>query len=444
VATARTSSLAAMGCTVIVMAAGQGTRMRSATPKVLHDLCGRPLVAWPIAAAREAGASRVLVVQGPERPLDGRLPEGVETVVQPVADGTGGAVAAALPLVADERVVVLSGDAPLVRPEEVAALLHDDAEAAMLTAVLDEPGSLGRVIRTPEGEVDRVAEAKAPGDATPEELAVREVNSGTYAFATQALRRALDEVGTDNAQGERYLPDVLPRIRAAGGRVVAVQGSPDVVLGVNDRRHLAEVRAVAQARLLEAHMLLGVTVVDPAHTYVDAGVVVGADTTLHPGTVLRGTTRIGEGCSVGPHVVAVDAVLEDGASAGPFAYLRPGTVLRAGAKAGTFVEIKNSDIGEGTKVPHLSYVGDADVGPGSNLGAGTITANYDGRAKHRTTIGAGVRSSVHVSFVAPVSVGDRAWTGAGSVITSDVPAGALGIARERQVNVEGYDDRRRP
>jgi bifunctional UDP-N-acetylglucosamine pyrophosphorylase / glucosamine-1-phosphate N-acetyltransferase len=435
-----------MGFTAVVMAAGQGTRMRSATPKVLHDLCGRPLVGWAIAAAREAGAGRVVVVQGPDRALDGRLPEGVETVVQPVADGTGGAIAAAVPVLGGETVVVLSGDVPLLRGADVRDLLaaHEGAQATMLTAVLDDPGSYGRVVRDGEGAVVRVVEAKADGDATAEELAIREVNAGVYAFDGAALAAALARVGTDNAQGERYLPDVLPLIAAGGGRLAAVAGPPEVMLGVNDRVQLAEARAIAQRRILEGLMRSGVAVTDPAATYVDVGVTVGQDTTLEPGTVLRGATRVGAGCTVGPHVVAVDATLEDGVSAGPFCYLRPGTHLAARAKAGTFVEMKNSHIGEGTKVPHLSYLGDADVGPGSNLGAGTITANYDGRSKHRTRIGAQVRSSVHVSFVAPVTVGDRAWTAAGSVITDDVPAAALGVARQRQVNVEGYADRPRP
>ena len=268
----------------------------------------------------------------------------------------------------------------------------------------------------------------------------------------------LARVGTDNAQGERYLPDVLPILRADGERVGAfVADDPNLVLGVNDQVHLATVRAIAQARIIEGHQRAGACVVDPASTVIEVGVELAADAVIEPATFLRGTTRVGEGSRIGPLTTVIDseigagctaphsyltgATVHDGVSVGPFAYLRPGALLRAGSKAGTFVEIKNSDIGEGTKVPHLSYVGDADIGEDSNMGAGTITANYDGRNKHRTTIGARVHGGVHASLVAPVTVGDDAYTAAGSVITEDVPAGALGVARSRQVNIEGYADR---
>jgi bifunctional UDP-N-acetylglucosamine pyrophosphorylase / glucosamine-1-phosphate N-acetyltransferase len=301
-------------------------------------------------------------------------------------------------------------------------------------------------------------ETKAAGDASPEELAIREVNTGIYAFHGGALLEALRQLDSDNAQGELYLPDVLPRMRAAGHMVAAhVARDATTVLGINDRVELARVREIAQRRIHERHMRAGVTIVDPRSTTIDAQVAIGRDTVVEPACFLRGETRIGERVTIGALTTAIDSDIQDGATVlrshldhatvgpealvGPFAYLRPGTVLQAKAKAGTFVEIKNSNIGTGTKVPHLSYIGDADVGEGTNIGAGNITANYDGKRKHRTTIGARVHTSVDTMFVAPVTVGDDAYTGAGSVITDDVPPGALGIARERQSNIEGYAER---
>lgn len=451
--------------TTVILAAGSGTRMRSAVPKMLHALCGRPLVQWTVTAALEAGAGRVIVVDAPHGGLDGSLPAGVERVVQPEPDGTGGAVRAAAPLLGEAGVVlVLPGDAPLVTAEAIAGLVErhagSGAAATIATVVLDDPAGYGRVVRGADGAVERVVETKVPGDATPEQLAIREVSSSIFAFEGAALLAALDELRPDNAQGELYLPDVLPALRAAGGTVAAhVLADPSLALGVNDRVQLAEVRALAQRRIHEAHMRAGVTIVDPASTLIDADVLIGTDTTIEPGTFLRGATRIGSGCTIGPLTTLVDVVahdrvavahsyatgaeLHDGASVGPFAHLRPGTVLRAGAKAGTFVEIKNSDVGRGSKVPHLSYIGDASIGEDSNLGAATITANYDGRRKHPTTIGDRVRTGVDTTLVAPVTLHDDAYTGANSAITRDVPPGALGIARERQVNHEGYADRRR-
>ncbi len=439
--------------------------MRSRTPKVLHDVCGRAMIEWPITAAREARAGAIIVVDSAQRPLDGSLAADVVSVVQPVADGTGGAVAAAIDAIPDDApVVVLSGDVPLVSSVAITQLVdahvQAGATATVATAILEDPSGYGRVVRDAHGAFERVVETKAPGDASADELAIREVNSGTYVFDAAALKATLPRVGADNAQGERYLPDVLPLLRAAGQSVaVHVADDPLLLLGVNDRVDLARVRQIAGLRIIEGHMRAGVDVIDPASTVIEADVVLGEDTIIEPSTVLRGSTRAGAGCRIGPgttlsnavlgdgvvvlHAYLVDCELRDGVNVGPFAYLRPGTVLREKAKIGTFVEVKNSDIGEGTKVPHLSYLGDADVGPGSNLGAGTITANYDGRNKHRTTVGAGVRGSVHTSYVAPVTIGDGAWTAAGSVITDDVPPGALAIARERQVNVEGYDERRR-
>ncbi|HEY5342334.1 MAG TPA: bifunctional UDP-N-acetylglucosamine diphosphorylase/glucosamine-1-phosphate N-acetyltransferase GlmU [Solirubrobacteraceae bacterium] len=455
---------------ILILAAGQGMRMRSSTPKVLHDLCGRPMLLWPVRAALEAGAGRVVVVDSPARALAGVLPEGVELAVQLRSNGTGGAVGAAMaqlesrvdPALADPSqveaslpdssiepstpVVVLSGDVPLVSAATIRELTEAHARggaaATMVTTVLDDPACYGRVVRGADGMVERVVETKNEGDASPEELEIGEVNTGIFAFDAAALRSALPRLSTENAQGELYLPQVLEILRA-DGQAVAAHGVADqcLVLGVNDRVALAQVRKLAQQAINERHMRAGVSILDPAATVIDVDVEIGEDTTIEPFTTIRGKTTIGSGCLV-RHSYLVDCTLEDGVSVGPFAYLRPGATLRRGAKAGTFVEIKNSDIGPGAKVPHLSYIGDADVGAGTNLGASTITANYDGQNKHRTTIGKQVRSSVHVSFVAPVTVGDRAYTGAGSVIVEDVPAGTLGIARARQTNKAGYAKRR--
>jgi bifunctional UDP-N-acetylglucosamine pyrophosphorylase/glucosamine-1-phosphate N-acetyltransferase len=427
---------------VIVMAAGQGTRMKSKTPKVLHDLLGRPMGLWPVYAALEAGAQKVVVVESPEQALEVLLPDGAVAVVQPEANGTGGAIQAASEHIDPQAPVeVLSGDVPLVSAAAIRELVEaHDGQATMATTKLDDPAGYGRVVRRADGAVERVVETKTAGDATPEELAITEVNTGIYAFDGAFLLETLPKLTADNAQGELYLPQVLDHADTVAAHEV---DDPNLVLGVNDRVALANVRAIAQRRLLEALMRAGVTVIDPATTFVDVDVQVGQDTTLEPGTVLRGTTIIGADCKVGPHVVAIDTTIEDGVSVGPFAYLRPGTHLRTASKIGTFVEVKNSDIGARTKVPHLSYLGDADVGEDSNLGAATITANYDAKSKtkSRTKIGDRVKSSVDVSFVAPVTVGDDAYTAAGSVITEDVPSKALGVARERQRNIDGYADR---
>ncbi len=451
--------------TAVILAAGQGTRMRSRLPKMLHPLCGRSLVGWPIAAALEAGADQVVVVDSPAQTLAGHLPEGVASVVQPQPDGTGGAVRAAAGRIdGGATVVVLPGDAPLVTAEAIAGLVaaHLDAGAGatMATMVLADPAGYGRVVRDGDGDVERVVETKTAGDATDAELAIDEVNSSIFAFAGAALLAALEGLSPDNAQGELYLPDVLPALRAAGHAVAAhVLDDPDLALGVNDRVQLAEVRAIAQRRIHDAHGLAGVTIVDPASTLIDVGVRIGADTVVEPSSYLRGETRIGRGCTVGPlttligahlhddvtisHSYVVSAEILDGATVGPFAYLRPGTVLRERSKAGTFVEIKNSDVGRGSKVPHLSYIGDAEIGEDCNLGAATITANYDGVAKHRTTIGDRVHTGVDTTLVAPVTLGEGAFTGANSAITKNVPPEALGIAREKQVNHEGYAARKR-
>jgi len=451
--------------TVLIMAAGQGTRMRSAVPKVLHPVCGRALVSWPILAAREAGAGRVAVITSPDRDISGALPEDVETVHQPEANGTGGAIRSALALIEEsDTVVVLSGDVPLVSAELIAAFTatheREGAAATVVTAVLDDPASYGRVIRSGDDtEVDRIVEAKAEGDATPEELEVKEINSGIYVFDAASLAAALPELSNDNAQGEYYLPDVLPLIRAAGGRIVPhVSADPNVVLGVNSRADLALIETEARRLILHRHMVDGVTIVDPGSTWIEADVEIAPDTRIEPGCSIIGDTKIGSGSVIGPHTTLIDSivgeavtvphsyllecVVADRCTIGPFAYLRPKAELAEGAKAGSFVEIKNSRIGAGSKIPHLSYIGDADVGEGANLGAATITANYDGFVKSRTKIGDGARTGVDTTLVAPVEIGDSAYTGAGSVISDDVPAGALALTRPEQVEIAGYAERK--
>ena len=446
--------------------------MRSSVSKLLHPLCGRPVIAWPIAAARAAGAARVVVVDSPERRLESVVGDGVGLAVQKRPLGTADAVgAAADQIAAGDTVVVINGDVPLLTADTLRALAdaHERSGAAgtIATVVLDDASGYGRVVRAPDGTVERVVETKEPGDASELELRIREVNTGMFAFDGGALLEALAKVAPDNVQGELYLPDVLPILRDHERTVEAFELgeagiASDELLQINDRRQLAEVTAVAQRLICERHMLAGVTIVNPAATVIDAGVSIGRDTVIAPFTSLHGDTAIGEGSTIGPSCTLTDARVGDGAgvrhayvtgavigdrvSVGPFAYLRPGTILREGSKAGTFVEIKNSDVGAGTKVPHLSYIGDADIGEQTNLGAATITANYDGYRKHRTTIGDRVKTSVDTTLMAPVSVGDDAFTAAGSVIGEDVPAGALGgspgVARSAQRNVEGYAERR--
>jgi bifunctional UDP-N-acetylglucosamine pyrophosphorylase / glucosamine-1-phosphate N-acetyltransferase len=439
--------------------------MRSATPKLLHPLCGRPMIAWSVAAAKEAGAGRVIVVESPRRELEGVLDHSVEFAVQEQARGTADAVRAAGPQIDGAgTVVVLNGDHPLITAGTIRELadVHErsGAAATIATAVLEDPSGYGRVVRAPDGTVERVVETKAGGDASELELHIREVNTGFYAFDARELLSALERVRSDNAQGELFLPDVLPILRDDERTVVAHEISdPGSMLGINDRVALARARALAQRRIAERLMLAGVTIVNPDATVIDVDVEIGRDAVIAPFSSLHGATRIGSGTTIGPASTLIDstvgkdskvihsyvtgAEVGDRVSVGPFAYLRPGTVMREGSKAGTFVEIKNSEVGPGSKVPHLSYIGDADIGEGTNLGAATITANYDGQRKHHTTIGNRVKTSVDTTFVAPVSIGDEAYTAAGSVITKDVPPGALGVARARQENIEGYAERRK-
>ena len=438
----------------VVLAAGEGTRMRSGTPKVLHLLCGRPMVLHVVDALAELPLERVVVVvgHGAERvtktlqdQLVTEIP--VEFVEQRVQRGTGDAVSVALTLFddmdAEDDILVLPSDAPLVRAETIAKLATQhrlqDAAASILTAHVTDPTGLGRVVRDKD---DRVARIVEHADATAEELEITEINTSIYCFRRNLLAPALRRLSPENAQGEYYLTDAVGVLRAAGHKVIAISAEDaGEAIMVNDRAQLAEAEAELRARINRRWMRDGVTMVDPSRTYIDATVEIEPDVRILPGTILEGRTSIGQGSVIGPECHLVDAIvgerttitnsvvrdaeIGDECTIGPFAYVRPGTRLATGVKIGTYVEVKNSEIGEGTKVPHLSYVGDADIGAGANLGASTITANYDGKNKHRTKIGDGVHTGVHTSLRAPVEMGDGSETGAGSVVTNDVPPGRL-------------------
>ena len=453
---------------LVVLAAGMGTRMRSSRPKVLHEFAGRSLLGHVLAAATPLEPGRIAVVVGQGRDqVAAHLAEicpDATTVVQEPQLGTGHAVAtalAALPdLPADATVMVLLGDTPLLTAETLlrlhAAHLGEGNAVTLLSAQFDDPTGYGRVLRDADGAVDRVVEQV---DATAAEREIREGASGVYVFEAGPLRAALAEVGTDNAQGEQYLPDTVPIVRAAGGRVGAVVADAAEVPGVNDRAQLAAVHRVFNDRLTTAFMRSGVRIVDPATTWLDADVDLAPDSVVLPGCQLTAGSSVSAGARIGPDVtltathvgedavvtraVCVEAVIGAGASVGPYAYLRPGARIGADAKVGTFVEVKNSEIGEGSKVPHLTYVGDATIGRRTNIGAATVFVNYDGVTKSRTRIGDDARTGADNLFVAPVSVGDGAYTAAGSVITDDVPPGALGVARARQRNIDGWVERRR-
>jgi bifunctional UDP-N-acetylglucosamine pyrophosphorylase/glucosamine-1-phosphate N-acetyltransferase len=424
----------------VVMAAGLGTRMRSAVPKHLHPILGKRMVDWVLEAAAGVGASRLVVVASPG---SAAAFDGVEVAVQLEPLGTGDAVRTARSALEGraEDVLVLSGDTPLLTSELLRELVEthrrEEAWATVLSFEPEDPKHYGRVLRNPEGGLDAIVEYR---DATPEQREVREVNSSIYVFRGERLWPVLERLTSHNEQGELYLTDSIALLVGEGGRVAVHKGGDPVETeGVNTRVELAAAGAALRDRILEQHMLAGVTIVDPATTWIEAETTIEPDAVIHPFTVIRGASRIAAGAEVGPHAVLVDSAVGERALVGPFCYLRPGTVLEAGAKAGTFVEMKNSHIGERTKVPHLSYLGDADVGPDSNIAAGNITVNLDHatRRKERTVIGRNVRTGVDNAFVAPVTIGDDAWIAAGSVITEDVPAGALAIARARQVNKEG-------
>ncbi len=426
------------------MAAGLGTRMRSDIPKHLHPILGRRMVDWVLASSRALGVEDVVVVASPSTAAGF---DGASVAVQQEPLGTGDAVRCARSELEGrvDDVLVLSGDTPLLTPGILGDLVEthrrEDVAATVLSFEPDDPKQYGRVLRSPGGGLSAIVEHR---DATEEQRAVREVNSSIYVFRADRLWPVLDRLTPHNVQGELYLTDTVAILVADGERVAVHKGDDPVETeGVNTRVELAAAAAALRDRVNEAHMLAGVTIVDPATTWIDAEATLEPDAVIHPFTVIRGSSTIAARAEVGPHAVVVDAIVGEEALVGPFCYLRPGTVLEAGAKAGTFVEMKNSRVGERTKVPHLTYLGDADVGPDTNIAAGNITANQDhARVKDRTTIGRNVRTGVDNTFVAPVSIGDDAWIAAGSVITEDVPAGALAIARAKQVNKEGRGGKR--
>ncbi|MFB8266284.1 bifunctional UDP-N-acetylglucosamine diphosphorylase/glucosamine-1-phosphate N-acetyltransferase GlmU [Streptomyces sp. NPDC055955] len=455
---------------VVVLAAGEGTRMKSATPKVLHEISGRSLVGHVLAAARELSPENLVVVVGHERDrvrehLAGIDPD-ARTAVQEQQNGTGHAVRMGLEELGgavDGTVIVVCGDTPLLTGETLKHLsathTGDGNAVTVLTAEVPDATGYGRIVRDgASGAVTAIVEHK---DASESQHAIREINSGVFAFDGALLADALGKVRTDNSQGEEYLTDVLGILREAGHRVGAsVAADHREIAGINNRVQLAQARRTLNDRLLEQAMLAGVTIVDPASTWVDVTVGFERDAIVHPGTQLLGESWLGEGAEVGPNTrlrdtrvgagarvdntVADGAEVGEGASVGPFAYLRPGSRLGVRSKIGTYVETKNSTIGEGTKVPHLSYVGDATIGDFTNIGAASVFVNYDGESKHHTTVGSHCKTGSDNMFVAPVTVGDGAYTAAGSVITKDVPAGSLAVARGQQRNIEGWVARKRP
>ncbi len=453
---------------VIVLAAGEGTRMKSRIPKVLHSLCGRSMLGHALAAAGGLEPQRLVVVAGHR--LDqvsaeaARHAPGVRVVVQDRLAGTGNAVRMVTEALGDLPgvVVVTYGDMPLLRTQTLAALVREHAAAGnavtVLTARVPDPSGYGRIIRDDGGSLAAIVEE---ADATAAQREIDEINSGCYAFDGTLLAGAIKRVATSNAQGQEYLTDVVAILRGDGhpaGTVLAAD--PAEIQGVNDRVQLAQVRRAYNSRLLEAWMRAGVTIMDPSSTWVDVDVTLAPDTEILPDTHLEGRTDIGPGARIGPgcllrdtsvgqdatvmYAVCESAEIGPGTSVGPFARLRPGTRIGPGAHIGTYVELKNATVGEGSKVPHLSYVGDADIGEHSNIGAATVFVNYDGVAKHRATVGDHVRIGSDTMLVAPLRVGDGAYTAAGSVITEDVPPGALGVARGRQHNSEGWVERHRP
>ncbi|HET7074243.1 MAG TPA: bifunctional UDP-N-acetylglucosamine diphosphorylase/glucosamine-1-phosphate N-acetyltransferase GlmU [Mycobacterium sp.] len=458
---------------VLVLAAGPGTRMRSDTPKVLHTLGGRSMLSHSLHAITKVAPQHLVVVLGHDHQriaplvaeLAAALGRTIDVALQDRPRGTGDAVRCGLSALPDDYtgiVVVTAGDTPLLDADTLADLIaaHAAVSAAVtvLTTTLSDPHGYGRILRTQDNEVMAIVEH---ADATPSQRDIREVNTGVYAFDVAALRSALSRLSANNAQQELYLTDVLAIVRG-DGRTVQARHVDDsaLVAGVNNRVQLAELGAELNRRVVAAHQMSGVTIVDPATTWIDVDVTIGRDTVIHPGTQLHGRTRVGSRCMVGPDTTLADVSVGDdasvvrthgssssigaGATVGPFAYLRPGTVLGADGKLGAFVETKNSVIGAGTKVPHLTYVGDADIGEHSNIGASSVFVNYDGETKRRTTIGSHVRTGSDTMFVAPVTIGDGAYTGAGTVIRDDVPPGALAVSAGPQRNIEGWVQRKRP
>ena len=453
-----------MESAAIVLAAGAGTRMKSKKPKVVHEVLGKPLVRWVVDAARKAGVERIVSVVGHGRDqVEPLVRADTQVVVQAEQNGTAGAVDVCRDALADfdGSLVVLSGDCPLVTSETIARLVETreraDAAVVVLTMELDDPFGYGRIVRDAAGAVARIVEQK---DASPEEAAVRECNSGFYCFDARALFDALAQVGSDNAQGEFYLTDVLEICRRAGRPVLALACEDAAeCLGVNSRIQLAEATKHLQRRINRAHMAAGVTMIDPDLVWIGPDVTIAQDVELLPNVTLMGSTSIGEDSVIGPdsrltdttvgrgctvdETVALEARLDDGATCGPRAYLRPAAHLCEGAKAGTHVEIKKSTVGKGSKVPHLSYIGDTVIGEDVNIGAGSITCNYDGKKKWSTTIGDGAFVGSDTMMVAPVNIGAGSIIGAGSCITKDVPADALGLTRPEQRTVEGWAAKKR-
>jgi bifunctional UDP-N-acetylglucosamine pyrophosphorylase/glucosamine-1-phosphate N-acetyltransferase len=448
---------------IVVLAAGQGTRMKSATPKLLHKLGGVSVVSHVLATARELNAAHVVTVVRHERE---RLVEVIEVdlpgsiiVDQDDIPGTGRAVeqaVAALPDTFAGDVLIVNGDVPLLDAETLVSFIstHREAQVAgtVLSTLLDDAAGYGRIIRSEDGHLDRIVEHK---DATADELAVNEINAGIYIFSAPQLRQQLTKLTTDNAQGEKYITDVIGHLRASGATVAAVELVDSwKVEGINDRAQLARAAGLLNGLIVRGWQLAGVTITDPASTWIDIQVQLAPDVEIKPGTQLLGATVIETGAVIGPDTTLVDTEVGEGAvikrtdatlsvigknaSVGPFSYLRPGTYLDADGKIGTFVETKNAHIGPGSKVPHLSYVGDATIGEGSNIGAGTIFANYDGVTKSHSTIGSHVRTGSHNTFVAPIKIGDGAYSGAGAVIRKDVPPGALAINVAPQRNMDGW------
>lgn len=454
---------------VVVLAAGQGTRMKSQTPKVLHRLAGVPLIGHVLATARALDPAHVVAVVRHERDVVAaaiaELDAHAIIADQDEIPGTGRAVEAALaalPADFDGDVLVVSGDVPLLDADTLAGLLAEHrartAAATVLSAQLDDATGYGRIVRGPDGGLDRIVEQK---DASDDERAITEINSGTYVFSLAPLQQKLALVSTDNAAQEKYLTDVIGLLRGDGHAVAALPaGQSWLVAGVNDRVQLADAALRLNAMIVRGWQLAGVTISDPASVWIDRTVTLEEDSEILPGTQLKGATTVASGAVVGPDTTLVDtevgqgarvsrtdatlAVIGAGASVGPFAYLRPGTVIGDKGKVGTFVETKNTTLGAGAKVPHLSYIGDTTVGEGTNIGAGTITANYDGVNKHRTQVGAHARTGSHNVFVAPVTIGDGAYTGAGTVVRKDVPPGALAVNVAPQRNIERWVAANRP
>lgn len=452
-----------MGLAAVILAAGKGTRMKSDLPKVLHKICGVPLIRHVLKAARDAGAERIVVVAGFGGELVEQEIKGMaEVVYQHEQKGTAHALQQAAQLRDfPGDILVLCGDTPLISADSLKELVltHRDrgAWATVLTAVLEDPTGYGRIIRDSAGNVTGIVEQK---DAQPGQLTIKEINSGMYCFKADRLFDALAHLKPDNAQGEYYLPDVIGQYVEAGKKVSALSVSDAVeIMGVNDRCQLAVAREAMARRINNRHMLAGVTLVDPSTVYIDDGVVIGRDTIIYPHTMLEGKTVIGEGCEIGPFTQLISARIKDGVRVrqsvieesdigskcliGPYAYIRPGCVLASRVKVGDFVELKKASIAQGSKVPHLSYVGDAVLGQNVNIGAGTITCNYDGEKKWTTTIGDHAFIGSNTNLVAPVKIGNGAVTGAGSTITRDVPDGALGVAREKQKNIPEWSGRKK-